>query len=164
RFFLAAAAQGNAGAHRRQLSQLCAGVDGRPRVYLARPAAADDRSFLSDRLCQNRPIGQIFSVSVVTQGEGGFAPRVYGPDDEESEMRHKVPLSPVAILLGLASLASPADAAHCGACSYPIQGACPEQCSPPAVRYRICYKTVTEERTKVCYRPVHRTVMKECRY
>jgi len=32
------------------------------------------------------------------------------------------------------------------------------------VRYRICYRTVLEDRTCVQYRPVYSTVLKECRY
>ena len=34
----------------------------------------------------------------------------------------------------------------------------------PVIRQRMCYTTVCEEQTKVCYRPVYRTVMKECQH
>ena len=43
-------------------------------------------------------------------------------------MRLKVPLSLATALMGLAALASPAEAGHCGACNYPTQCDSPEQC------------------------------------
>src|SRR5437773_892746 len=57
-----------------------------------------------------------------------------------------------------------ARAAHCGACCYPTRVVCQEQCCVPEVRYRVCYQEVWEEQTRVCYRPVMHTVMKECAY
>ena len=84
------------------------------------------------------------------------------PRGARDEVEGSFPL--VAALLGLGALASPAEAAHCGACAYPVQAALPEQCCLPAVRYRVCYQTVLEDQTRTCYRPVYRTVMKECRY
>src|SRR5262249_52402751 len=53
---------------------------------------------------------------------------------------------------------------HCGACTYPSECICKEQCCQPTVRYKVCYQTVVEEQQQVCYRPIYRTVMKECRY
>src|SRR5262249_10928999 len=60
--------------------------------------------------------------------------------------------------------AGTAEAAHCGACRYPVCHHRAEQCCMPEVRYKVCYQTVIEERTKTCYRPVYQTVMRECRY
>ena len=79
-------------------------------------------------------------------------------------MKWKVAYPLVAALVGLGAWASPAAASHCGACAYPVQMGCAEQCNLPAVRYRVCYQTVVEDQKQICYRPVYRTVMKECRY
>src|SRR5438132_1593402 len=51
--------------------------------------------------------------------------------------------------------------AHCGACRFPV--CCPQTRCLPAVRYRVCYQTVMEDRTCIAYRPVYQTVLKECR-
>src|SRR5581483_6233593 len=76
------------------------------------------------------------------------------------EMRLKVALPLLVCLAGLASAGGEARAAHCGASGYPAQCCAPEQCCMPTVRYRVCYRTVVEEQTQTCYRPVYRTVMK----
>src|SRR5262249_55936010 len=89
--------------------------------------------------------------------------RQRNPFARRPEMRHKVAFPLVAAVLGLTALAGPAAASHCGACAYPAQPCCPEQCELPAVRYRVCYQTVVEEKLEVCYRPVYHTVMRECR-
>ena len=78
-------------------------------------------------------------------------------------MRLKVAFPLAAAVFGLAALANPASAAHCGACDYPVQCCEPEQCCMPTVRYRVCYRTVEEEQPCVCYRQVYHTVMRECR-
>src|SRR5262249_9056746 len=82
------------------------------------------------------------------------------PDDEEQQMRLKVAFA----VLALAGLARPAAALHCGARSYPVGACSPDQCAVPCVRYKVCYQTVVENKTDVCYRPVYRTVMKELRW
>src|SRR5438477_121838 len=69
----------------------------------------------------------------------------------------------VAVIVLAAAVAAPARAAHCGASGYPAGCAAPENCCPPAVRFKVCYQTVTEYQTRVCQRPVYRTVMRECR-
>src|SRR5262249_31558511 len=86
-----------------------------------------------------------------------------GPFREEMEMRRNVALALAAALAGWMASATPAEASHCGACGFPAQTICAEQCQMPEVRYRVCYQTVVEEQRRVCYRPVYRTVMKECR-
>src|SRR3954454_5034898 len=78
-------------------------------------------------------------------------------------MRHNVALALAAALAGWMASATPAEAPHCGACAFPAQNICAEQCRLPEVRYRVCYQTVVEEQTQVCHRPVYRTVLKECR-
>src|SRR4051794_22105531 len=78
----------------------------------------------------------------------------------------RLKLSPIllAALFGVAVSASCARAAHCGASAYPAQPLGPEQCCPPPVRHQVCYKTVWEDQTRTCYRPVYQTVLHECRY
>src|SRR5436309_15845621 len=70
------------------------------------------------------------------------------------------------LAVATAGLAFPggARAAYCGASDYPAGCAAPENCCAPAVRYKVCYKTVVDYETRVCQRPVYRTVMRECRY
>ena len=79
-------------------------------------------------------------------------------------MRPLVPLVPIAALLGLAGWAAPASASHCGACNYPVV-----RRAARAVRLapRPLPRSATRPSSRTgpaCYRPVHRTVMKECRY
>src|SRR6516225_245336 len=70
----------------------------------------------------------------------------------------------VALIAAGGPLGERASAAHCGASGYPADCCAPEQTCMPAVRYRICYKTVVEDQTRVCYRPVYHTAIRECRY
>src|SRR5262249_46666829 len=79
-------------------------------------------------------------------------------------MRLKVALWIGAVLTTLGVADGSAQGSHCGACSYPTSSCCPDQCCMPRVRTRVCYQTIVENRTKVCYRPVYHTVLKECRY
>src|SRR5690242_13805170 len=94
------------------------------------------------------PSGTFYRVRRAS-GRGGVH-RAAGPaKKEEREMRVKV-----AVLLALAAVAwaglpGTARAGHCGACRYPAQAACPEQCAMPAVSYRVCYRTVVEDQTQV---------------
>ena len=60
-------------------------------------------------------------------------------------MRPLVAIVPVAALVGLVVLATPASASHCGACNYPPCAAPQEQCCPPVVQHRICYQTIVED-------------------
>ena len=78
-------------------------------------------------------------------------------------MRLKVAFPLAAAVLGLAALASPASAAHCGACTTPCSVANPNSAVCRRSSYRVCYRTVEEEQPCVCYRQVYHTVMKECR-
>src|SRR5258708_27980 len=57
-----------------------------------------------------------------------------------------------------------AQAAHCGACGYPVRSACPEQCGRPEARSRVCSQTVWEDQTRTCSRPVYQPVMREIPY
>lgn len=59
---------------------------------------------------------------------------------------------------------SQAQAAHCGACSYPADPICPDQCAMPEIKTRISYKPVYETHTETCYREVYHTVMEQERY
>ena len=77
-------------------------------------------------------------------------------------MRLKVAFPLVAAVIGFGSIGGAARASYCGSGSYPDGSCSPEQCVPN-VRYRVCYRTVTEDRSCTCYRPVYHTVMKECR-
>src|SRR5438105_1236276 len=79
-------------------------------------------------------------------------------------MRLKLAFPLFAAVMGLGSVAGEGRAAHCGANSYPAACCGSEQCCLPAVRYRVCYRTVVETQSCVRYRPVRHTVMKECRY
>ena len=76
-------------------------------------------------------------------------------------MRWKLAFPLLTALGGLAACGGAAQAGHCGASKYPAVSCCPEQCCPPVVRYRVRYQTVVEEHSKICYRPVYTTVMKE---
>ena len=71
-------------------------------------------------------------------------------------MRHYV-LGWAAVALAGLGPVGPARAAHSGATAYPAAAVCPDQCAPPVVRYKVCYRPVWEEHTKVCYRPVYQT-------
>src|SRR5437763_887078 len=64
-------------------------------------------------------------------------------------------------LAGLGWIGGAARASHCGACCYPATAVCPDQCAPPVVSYRVCYRAVWEEQTKICYRPCYRTEYKQ---
>ena len=54
------------------------------------------------------------------------------------------------VLAAWTSIAAAAQASHCGACRL-------SSCCPPPAKYRVCYQTVWEERTRTCYRPVYTT-------
>lgn len=66
-----------------------------------------------------------------------------------------------AVVVVLASV-SPSQASHCGAHYAPSH--CGNECYYPKLRYKTCYQTVVEERTKTCYKLVPKTIYKECRY
>src|SRR5262249_12296488 len=70
----------------------------------------------------------------------------------------------ILILAAVACFGGKATAAHCGACNYPAGPTCMEQCSVPEVRYHVCYRTGLEPQTRICYRPVYQTVMRECSF
>src|SRR5262249_38932924 len=98
------------------------------------------------------------------RGPGSHWPHVSSTDREEAPMKLRFAFPLIAALAGLSALAEPARASHCGACAYPTQCCLPEQCCMPVVRYRVCYRTVVEDKPCTCYGRFYHTVMKECRY
>jgi hypothetical protein len=61
---------------------------------------------------------------------------------------------------GLAGMAQPALAGHCGACKFPRRCVTPDQCATPCVPTTVQYQAVYETQQQVCYRPVYKTEYK----